>query len=77
LKTHRLFLVSAVELPVTKITASRTGELVDASWEVSAAMDNNTLVAYDTYTNAIGGLDPVKIGWRRHEVANADSSMLM
>jgi hypothetical protein len=62
LKTHGLLLISAVELPVTKIRASGTGGLVDASWKVSAAVEDNTNTAYDTYTNTIGGLEPVKIG---------------
>jgi hypothetical protein len=77
LKTHGLLLVSAVELPVTKIRAPEAGGLVDASYKESVTIDIKTIIAYDTYTNTTGGLEPVRIGWRRQEVVNAESSTLI
>jgi hypothetical protein len=76
LKTHRFLLICAIEFPVTKVRASGAGGIVDANWKASVVMCNIALV-YDTYTNAIGGLEPVRIGWMRQDVARADSSTLM
>ena len=40
-------------------------------------MKNSAIFAYDTYTNEIGGLEPVRIGLRAHSVARAELLTLM
>jgi hypothetical protein len=75
-ETHWFFLVTAVELPVTEIGAIGAGGLVNASWKRSDMMCNNAIVVH-TYTNAIGGLDPVRIGWMTQVVAFAELSVLI
>jgi hypothetical protein len=77
LKTHGLPLVSAVELPETFIRADVAAELVDAVWKASNVIINNTIIAYGTYTNKIGGLEPVRIGWRTQVVPCTELSTEM